>query len=184
MRQKLIGLGVAVMAMSAAAPALACGDAGCAPRTNYNYSGYHGYSEPACGVGAPCLATPWHYRHLANAEPYYYGNWPRYYYVDQGPTYSGPGMFAPTPTYQERAVSGWTGYGPTAYGPDYRYTGGPYGNATTHYYDGMPAQTGPRVYTLQAPVMRHRTRFRPTPKPVPNPRINAGLHGHKIIQVD
>src|SRR5204863_7167067 len=51
-------------------------------------------------------------------------------------------LLAPAPTYQERAVSGWYGYGPTAYGPSYQYNGGPYSNATTHYYDGMPAQTG------------------------------------------
>jgi hypothetical protein len=31
----------------------------------------------------------------------------QYYYVNQGPTYTGPGNFAPYPTYQESAVSGW-----------------------------------------------------------------------------
>jgi hypothetical protein len=35
---------------------------------------------------------------------------PQYYYVNQGPTYSGPGNFAPYPTYQESAVSGWDAY--------------------------------------------------------------------------
>jgi hypothetical protein len=33
----------------------------------------------------------------------------QYYYVNQGPTYSGPGNFAPYPTYQESAL-GWDGY--------------------------------------------------------------------------
>ncbi len=31
---------------------------------------------------------------------------PQYYYVDQGPTYTGPGDFAPYPAYQEGGVSG------------------------------------------------------------------------------
>jgi hypothetical protein len=34
----------------------------------------------------------------------------QYYYVNQGPTYSGPGDFAPRPTYHEGA------YGPRVYG--------------------------------------------------------------------
>jgi hypothetical protein len=190
MRQTVIGLSVAIAALGIAGEALACGYDGCAPlgysSYNYNYSGFGGYSEPACGIGAPCTVavTRWHYGHLPNPEPYYYGTWPRYYYVNQGPTYTGPGLLAPVPTYQERAVSGWTGYGPTAYGPDYRYSGGPYGNATTHYYDGMPAQTGPRIYTVQPAAMRGVPRHRPAPKPVPNPKINAGIPGHKVIQVD
>ena len=33
----------------------------------------------------------------------------QYYYVNQGPTYSGPGNFAPYPTYQESAL-GWDTY--------------------------------------------------------------------------
>src|SRR5205085_8641149 len=103
-----------------------------------------GYSQPSCGLPSPCgvgALSPWHYGHLAQpASPYAVA--PRYYYVNQGPTYTGPGLLAPAPTYQERAVSGWYGYGPTAYGPSYQYNGGPYSNATTHYYDGMPAQTG------------------------------------------
>ncbi len=35
---------------------------------------------------------------------------PQYYYVDQGPTYSGPGNFAPYPAYEEGGVSGWRPY--------------------------------------------------------------------------
>ena len=34
----------------------------------------------------------------------------QYYYANQGPTYSGPGDFAPYPTYQESAVSDWGAY--------------------------------------------------------------------------
>jgi hypothetical protein len=176
-------VGFALAAMTAAVPAMACEYSNCTqPSWNYNYSGYHGHSQPACGIGAPCPVTYWRHGQLSQTEPYYHGTWPQYYYVNQGPTYTGPGMLAPTPTYQERAVSGWQGYGPTAYGVDYRYSGGPYGNATTHYYDGMPAATGPRIYSYQQAVVRRPTHFRPAPKP--NPKINAGMPGHKIIQVN
>lgn len=84
----------------------------------------------------------------------------QYYYVNQGPTYTGPGNFAPVPTYQERAVNGWQGYSrPYRYG----YTGGPYGHATSHYYDGAPNVHGPMVYKYRG-VHRHhvsRSRYRP-----------------------
>lgn len=186
MRQTMMGWAVALAVTMSAAPALACGYTSCETPSysyNYNYSGYQGYSEPACGYGAPCAATPWHYGHLPDNAPYYNGAWPRYYYVNQGPTFTGPGSFAPVPTYQERAVSGWNGYGPTAYGPNYRYSGGPYGNATTHYYDGMPAHTGPRIYTYRQTSMHRPMRVRPH-RPGPSPRINAMLPRHKIIQVN
>lgn len=68
---------------------------------------------------------------------------PIYYYVNQGPAFTGPGVYAPVPTYQERAVTGWHGYD---YGYYYGYNGGPYGDATSHYYDGMPPAYGPVVY--------------------------------------
>ena len=35
---------------------------------------------------------------------------PQYYHVNQGPTYTGPGNYAPMPTYRENAQYGW-GYG-------------------------------------------------------------------------
>jgi hypothetical protein len=177
MRQTMVGLAVALAVAASAAPAAACGYSGCSsPSWNYNYSGFYGnYSAPvapcptACGGYAPApYGATWSYSRLPYpAQPY--ATLPQYYYVNQGPTYSGPGMFAPAPTYQERAVSGWNGYGPTAYGTtNYSYSGGPYSNATTHYYDGMPpASSGyesysdqPRTYSyqsdedVQAPVYR------------------------------
>jgi hypothetical protein len=146
MRQTIMGLAVALAAAVSAAPAAACGYAGCsAPSWNYNYSGFYGnYATPVapCAVGCGGYAG-WGYGDYARlpypVQPY--ASLPQYYWVNQGPTYTGPGLFAPAPTYQERAVSGWSGYGPTAYGTtNYSYSGGPYGNATTHYYDGMPAE--------------------------------------------
>jgi len=152
MRQTIVGLAVALAAAVSAAPASACSYSGCSsPSWNYNYSGFYGnYSMPV----SPCLSacggySSWGYGRLPYpAQPY--ATLPQYYWVNQGPTYTGPGLFAPAPTYQERAVSGWSGYGPTAYGTtNYSYSGGPYGNATTHYYDGMPA-AGYSGYSYQS----------------------------------
>ena len=152
MRQTIVGLAVALAAAVSAAPASACGYSGCSsPSWNYNYSGFYGnYSMPVAPCAAACGGySSSGYGHLPYpAQPY--ATLPQYYWVNQGPTYTGPGLFAPAPTYQERAVSGWSGYGPTAYGTtNYSYSGGPYGNATTHYYDGMPA-AGYSGYSYQS----------------------------------
>jgi hypothetical protein len=40
----------------------------------------------------------------------------QYYYVNQGPTYSGPGNYAPYPTYREGGVSGWDRHNSYYYG--------------------------------------------------------------------
>jgi hypothetical protein len=99
MRQTIKGLlaAFAAMAAGAATPAMACGYGGCcgpvaspcapyAPAYSYVYSSGCG----ACG-------NSWAYDRLAEPTR-------QYYYVNQGPTYSGPGMFAPWPVYQEEAL--------------------------------------------------------------------------------
>lgn len=98
MREMFSGLAVAVTAVAlGVAPAMACGGArglftGCSP----------------CGqvVVSPCAqgfhAGFSHYQRLADPSP-------RYFWVNQGPVYDGPGQFAPRPFYQERTVSGWSG---------------------------------------------------------------------------
>jgi hypothetical protein len=127
MRKTITGLAAAVAVFVAgAAPAMACGG--------------EVYVSP-CSRG---LFTSGEYQH----QTYGYERLPdptgpQYYYANQGPTYSGPGNYAPAPTYQERAVTGWHGYDRGYY---YGYNGGPYGNATNHYYDGMPYRQGPVVY--------------------------------------
>jgi hypothetical protein len=118
----------------------------------------------ACAVTDPCG-----YGHYAYGCGYGYGACgvrerlpepagPQYYWVNQGPTYTGPGNFAPVPTYQERAVIGSRYYGrPYRYG----YDGGPYGNATSHYYDGAPG-VGPVVTSYRfARRHYHRSYYRP-----------------------
>ena len=68
----------------------------------------------------------------------------QYYYADQGPTYTGPGDFAPYPAYQESAVYGWGAYRHRPY--YYGYDGGRYADAITHEYDGADTIDGPVVY--------------------------------------
>jgi hypothetical protein len=98
MRHLISGL-VAAVAVMAAAPAMACGYSSCSP----------------CGYVSPCAQT-----YVAPVATYGYGGcntgcgWAterlaqptqQYYYVNQGPTYSGPGNWAPQPAYQEEGVS-------------------------------------------------------------------------------
>jgi hypothetical protein len=118
MRQTVSGLIAAVaFVMAGAAPAMACGWGAfegacspcgqayvspCAPAYVPNYS-YHGcYSD--CSVHERLPDPVQQYHHVQR-----YGT-PQYYYVNQGPTFTGPGNFAPFPVYRENAVSGWDVY--------------------------------------------------------------------------
>ena len=98
MRQTISGLIAAVAVVTAsAAPALACGFAWCSPC--------------AVGYAAPC-ATLQVYDRLPDPDQQYHSpqRVHQYYYVNQGPTFTGPGAFAPLPTYQEDAVLAWGAY--------------------------------------------------------------------------
>jgi hypothetical protein len=98
MRQTISGVIAAfAVVIASAAPAMACGWYGCvaspvyvSPAPVYSYSG----CDFGCGG--------WAYERLP--DPVH-----QYYYVNQGPTYTGAGNFAPYPTYQESAL-GWDGY--------------------------------------------------------------------------
>jgi hypothetical protein len=96
MRQMISGLVAALAAIIAgAAPAKAC-DMGCAP----------------CGYVSTCGAyvLPYAgYERLPNPEVQYHHPVvpPQYYYVEQGPTYTGPGDFAPRRVYREEGIYGW-----------------------------------------------------------------------------
>jgi hypothetical protein len=109
MRQMISGWVAAIAVVTASvAPAMACGgglyQGSCSPcgqtyvspcAQSYAYSGCGG-----CGG--------WVYERLPDPVRQY--NLPdrvhQYYYVNQGPTYTGPGTFAPYPTYQESSVYG------------------------------------------------------------------------------
>lgn len=154
MRQKIAGLiaGVVLAATMSAAPVLACSSL--EPCGGYGYYG----NGNGCGNGLGCgygygvgygygygygYSVPERLPDPTVGFPY---QSPQYYYVNQGPTYTGPGNYAPFPTYQERAVSGWGAYSRPYY---YGYYGGPYANASHHFYDGAPGISGPRVYTYR-----------------------------------
>ena len=141
MREMISGLmaAMAVVAISAA-PASACGGlltGGCAPCGAVGACGSPAYLPYDYGYGAGYGTAG--FERLPDPT--------RYYYVNQGPTYSGPGNFAPVATYDDRPVSVWrTGSA---------YTGGAYADAMTHQYFGAPAVSGPVVYSYGGRHARH-----------------------------
>ena len=130
MRQTLTGMVAAIGLMTVgAAPAMACGWGGCCSYSPcgqtyapaYAYVPSYSYSYSGCGTcgGYGYGYTGWGYEHLAAPTT-------QYYYVNQGPTYTGPGALAPYPAYEEEAV-------PVEH--PYRYG----------YYEGAGVE-GPAVY--------------------------------------
>ena len=101
MRQMISGLVAAAAVMFVgAAPAAACGFNPCQPIAPV-YSG----CNTGCGSwGYGPGYGGWGFEHLAEPTT-------QYYYVNQGPTYTGPGAFAPYPTYREDAVVAPANYG-------------------------------------------------------------------------
>lgn len=141
MRQTISGLIAAIAVVTAsAAPALACGglfQSTCSPCGQT-------YVSPCEQVYVPPPVTTCNtgcggWAHERLAEPVQ-----QYYYADQGPTYTGPGDFAPEPVYQEGGY-----HHPYHYG----YEGGRY--AATRYYEGAGVEA-PEVYSY-----RTHPRFRP-----------------------
>ena len=136
MRQMISGLVAAAAVMFAAtAPAAACGFNPCQPVAPV-YSGCNtgcgGYGYGA-GYGA--------YERLAEPTT-------QYYYVNQGPTYTGPGAFAPYPTYREDAVVAPANYGygyRAAVAPYHRPHYRPYRYGYAHRHAPMPYYGGHRA---------------------------------------
>jgi hypothetical protein len=146
MRFKVLGLAAMIGAMVSAVPAMAC----------YNGCGGGLFTSGATAYGCGYVATGCGVtfrEQLPNLDA-----GPQYYYVNQGPTYTGPGDIAPVPTYQERSVSGWAAYSRPYY---YGYNGGPYAHASHHYYDGARLQ-GPTVYSYRWHHRHHRARYHRT----------------------
>ena len=138
MRQTIKGLLAAFAVMTAgAAPAMACGYNPCATTYEpaYTYAPAYTYSYSQAYTGCGTCGTGWGYERLAEPTT-------QYYYVNQGPTYTGPGEFAPEPTYQEDAVPSY-GYG-YGYRHHYRPYGYHYGYAPRHYGYGYARHYGYR----------------------------------------
>ena len=108
MRHLISGV-VAAVAVMAAAPAMACGYGSCSPcATGYISPCGSAYVAPVAaygyGYGYGCnIGCGWVTERLPDPVQ-------QYYYVNQGPTYTGPGNWAPLPTYREGRVSGYRAY--------------------------------------------------------------------------
>jgi hypothetical protein len=108
MRQTIAGM-IAAVAVMSAAPAMACGGlfTGCSPcgqdyvspcaQTYVAPAPVYVSPAPAYATGCNTCGGGWAYERLP--DPVH-----QYYYVNQGPTYSGPGNFAPRPSYEETAL--------------------------------------------------------------------------------
>jgi hypothetical protein len=162
MRQTISGVVAAIAVMTAvAAPAMACGFSACSPCGQTYSPCEQVYTPPVVNTGCNTACGGWAYDRLAEPTTQYQSYaqpTPQYYYVNQGPTYTGPRAFAPDPTYQEEAVSGWGAYREAPTVPSYRWHhsyhyrpwhhGHRYGYAPHHYamhYGYTPYRYGHRV---------------------------------------
>jgi hypothetical protein len=102
MRQTISGLVAAIAVMAAsAAPAMACGETPCG-QIYFPAPVYWG-CYTGCGWAPERLPDPvQQYYPVQRYQPVH-----QYYYADQGPTYTGPGNFAPYPVYREVPLYGW-----------------------------------------------------------------------------
>jgi hypothetical protein len=115
MRHLIKGL-IAAVAVMAAAPAMACGYSACAQPLVY--------AAPVAAYG--CNSCGWVRERLPDPEQ-------QYYYVNQGPTYTGPGNLAPYRVYREGTISGY-GYG---YNRPYRAHRYYHRHHAARYYNGQ-----------------------------------------------
>jgi len=159
MRKTISGMvaAVAVMMTMGTAPAMASCYTGCAPAPVY-VSPAPVYSGCATGCGG------WVRERLP--DPVH-----QYYYVNQGPTYTGPGNWAPRPVYQETSVS----YGRPHYG--YR----------THRHYGHRHLVRPSVRYGHAPRVSYAPRLGSAPRIgyAPRhgylPRVSMRHHGGPVV---
>lgn len=134
MRQMISGLVAAAAVMFVgAAPAMACGFNPCQPIAPV-------FSGCNTGCGGYGYGAGYGYGYERLAEPT-----TQYYYVNQGPTYTGPGAFAPYPTYQEDAVVAPANYGyGHGYSQGYGYSHGYRAAYRRPYYRPYSYGYGPR----------------------------------------
>jgi len=136
------------------APAMACGFSPCQPVAPV-------FSGCNTGCGGYGYGAGYGYGYERLAEPS-----TQYYYVNQGPTYTGPGAFAPHPTYQEDAVVAPAnygygyGYGAAAVAPPVAY---PYRRHFRPYRYGYGPRYGylPRTHYGYGPRYGYAHRYQP-----------------------
>ena len=154
MRQMISRLVAAAAVMFVgAAPAAACGFTTCAPVAPV----YSGCNTGCGGYGYGV------YERLAEPTT-------QYYYVNQGPTYTGPGAFAPYPTYREDAV-----VAPANYGYGYRAAAYPYHRP---YYRPYRYGYGPRYGYLPRTHYGYGPRYGYAHRHAPAPYYG----GHRVLR--
>ncbi|GIQ78736.1 hypothetical protein ACE103_25565 [Bradyrhizobium sp. ma5] len=144
MRQMIKGL-IAAVAVMVTAPAMACGFNPCgysAPVVNYGCGGCGGYGYGYGGYGAV--------ERLPDPDAAYPGAAQQYYYVNQGPAYTGPGNWAPRPYYREGYGRPYYGYRHYGYRHHYR----PYRPHYGYRYGYAPHRYGYAPHRYGHPVLR------------------------------
>ena len=125
MRQSIsVGLAALAALAASAVPAMACGISACGAQTYYGPPvAYAPIAYSPCYTGCN---SGWAFEHLAEPDT-------QYYYVNQGPTYTGPGNWAPHRVYREGSISGY-GYG---YSRQYRVHRYYHRHHAARYYHGQ-----------------------------------------------
>jgi hypothetical protein len=116
MRQIFKGL-IAAVAVMVAAPAMACGYSPCAAPV---------YAAPDAAYAGCNPCGGWVRERLPDPEQ-------QYYYVNQGPTYTGPGSWAPHRVYREGSISGYN----RPYHRAHRYYHRHHHSYAARYYHGQ-----------------------------------------------
>jgi hypothetical protein len=129
MRHLISGM-VAAVAVMAVSPAMACGYSSCSPcATGYVSPCAQSYVAPVASYGYGGCNTGCGLATERLPDPVQ-----QYYYVNQGPTYTGPGNWAPAPTYQGGGVYQRPYYGHRAYRPWRSRMSYHYGRPLRRYY--------------------------------------------------
>ena len=183
MRQTISGLVAAIAVVTVSAvPAMACGglfqQGGCSPcgqayvepcaqpRVYYQPQVYVPPAPVYSGCNTGC-GGGWSYERLSDPDLQYSTAEPvhQYYYANQGPTYTGPGDFAPYPTYRERGWSPYRHHHHYGYAPTHSYR---YGYAPHRGY-------APRFYAPQRHSMRYGA-----PMGMPRAYGHREMHEHMM----
>jgi hypothetical protein len=160
MRKTIAGMvaAVAVMMTAGTAPASACGGlfTSCSPCAYAAPCAAPVYVAPVAYSGCNSGCGGWAHERLP--DPVH-----QYYHVNQGPTYTGPGNYAPRPVYEEDALPVYPRrhYGHRSYYghrysvlPRARYGAG-YGYGARHMDHGMRYGAPMRHYGHRAPLRRY-----------------------------